>query len=68
MKLVRTNVPGWSKDEDTGAILNTNVGQVEMLKAARVKNREMKALENEVKALRAVLNRVCKHLGLENYE
>jgi hypothetical protein len=64
MTYIRTNVPGWVKDSRTGAVINTQTSQLDQLKAARIKNREFKALENEVKTLRAIVNRLCRELNI----
>lgn len=64
MKYVRTNVPGWVLDEDTGTVINTNTTQLEQLKAARAKNREINALKEDVEKLKKMLTVICINLGL----
>jgi hypothetical protein len=66
MAWIRTNVPGWVKDDVTGAIINTNTTQLEQLKQARKANRELQQLKDEVKVLKAIVSRLCKEIGIEN--
>jgi hypothetical protein len=66
MAWIRTNVPGWVKDDVTGAIINTNTTQLEQLKQARIANRELQQLKDEVKVLKAIVYRLCKEIGIEN--
>ena len=64
-ELFRTNVPGWLKNTKTGVCINTNTGQLAALKAARIKNKEIQNLKNEVEDIKNILQDICKHLGVK---
>lgn len=59
-KLVRTNIETLKKDKRTGAIINTDVGQYEMIKAARRKDLRLQGLEEAIKQLQKDVEEIKK--------
>jgi len=49
---VPTDHPDYEKDEDTGAIINKNMGAFEEFKAKRERGKEFLQLRNDVEALK----------------
>ena len=66
MNQVKTNVPGWVKDTDTGVIINTNKSQLDNLKAQRKKNKQIEALESEVQIVKTMMLKICEKLGISD--
>lgn len=66
MSQVKTNVPGWVKDTDTGVIINTNKSQLDNLKAQRKKNKQIEALESEVQIVKTMMLKICEKLGISD--
>jgi len=54
---MRTNVPGWNKNA-VGVVENTNLGDLERVRALRRADREKRALEERVERL----ERLVEHL------
>ena len=65
MTYIKTNVPGWVKDTETGAVLNTDFTRLDQLKQARIKNREINALKEDVEKLKKTVAMLCIQLGLK---
>lgn len=53
--LEKTTTPGYSRDKNSGAILNENVGEYEMIKARRRARREELDLRARVERLEALV-------------
>lgn len=67
---VKTDIPNLVKDPRTNVIINTNLGDFERIKAARLKARknknELSELRNEMQDIRATMNEVLKLLRKTN--
>ena len=50
--LVKTEIPGYYKDQETGIIINKKTDELAAVHAARAKAKAAKALEEEVKTLK----------------
>jgi predicted nucleic acid-binding Zn-ribbon protein len=50
--LVKTEIPGYYKDKDTGLVINKKKEELTAFQAAREKSKAAKALEEEVKTLK----------------
>ena len=52
MSLIKTNVPGYLKDEETKLIINNNQAEFDLYKAARLKVQQSHEAKNEVLTLK----------------
>ena len=62
MYTLKTDAPGFIKDQSTGAVVNTNVGEYQALLARRKLKQENDALINEIKKIRYDLDQVMEEL------
>jgi hypothetical protein len=64
MKLIKTNIPGYFKDESTGAVINKNEDQYNAYEAQIRATKQNKMLEEELILIKAQLAQlmqlVCK--------
>jgi hypothetical protein len=63
MKFHKTNIPGYVKDVRSGVVLNTNVGELQTIRAARKRAREHEELSGKIARLEALLERTLKTNG-----
>lgn len=50
-QLVRSNIPGYSVDKTTGAVINTNEGQLLLAQAERRRSKEVRQLQQDIDSL-----------------
>lgn len=63
MKLFKTNVPGFVKDPKSGVVINTNVGELQTIRAARKQRREHDELKDRISQLENLLEKALKVNG-----
>lgn len=56
-RYAKTESPGYVKDLSSGVVLNTNVGEYELIKAARRQRRERLALEEKLAKIEKLLEK-----------
>ena len=56
--LIKTSVPGLSRDMESGAIINTNDTEYQIFKDQRKRNQEQADLRNEVESVKSELSEI----------
>lgn len=65
MELVRTNVPGFSKDKKSGVIVNTDDGAYRRILAEREKAKLLTFFQQDLDKIKQQIAAINKALGLE---
>jgi hypothetical protein len=65
MELVKTNIPGFSKDMKSNVILNTDMSKYKRIQMDRQKNKEFENLKQDVAAIHSDLALIMQALGIK---
>jgi len=65
MSLVKTNVPGFSKDMETNVIVNTDMSKYKSIKESRKKAKELDNLKEAVSSLQGDIALILNALGIK---
>lgn len=60
--MIKTDAPGFIKDQKTGVVTNTNLGEYQAILARRRLKAENDTLINEIKTIRRDLDEVMREL------
>lgn len=63
--LVKTNIPGYYKDEDTGLVVNTNLNEYDRYVMQKIQHREYLKTKEQITSLQNEMAEI-KRLLLEN--
>lgn len=55
---MKTNVPGYIKDEETGAVINTNMSELEAYKQQLAQLKKQKALETKINSMESDISEI----------